>query len=280
METALAQVFENAPGIPKVLKEAMAYSLYAEGKRLRPILAGAGCEAVGGDRDLVAPLACAIEMIHTYSLIHDDLPAMDNDSLRRGRPTNHKVYGEAIAILAGDSLLTQAFTWLAQQSPIKTALTLEVIADLGHAAGMAGMAGGQVIDLQCEGKSDVMLEELEQLHRLKTGTLLEASASLGAKLVGASIAQVRALKNYGAAIGLAFQIADDILDIEGGKEIGKDVGSDVAKGKTTYPALLGLERSKSLAREWAEKAVACLHDFDAKADPLRQIATYTVERRV
>lgn len=286
-EHALAQVLENPTGVPRALHESMAYSLYAGGKRLRPVLAVAGCEAVGGNPECVTPLACALEMIHTYSLIHDDLPAMDDDDLRRGRPTNHKVYGEAVAIIAGDSLLTEAFVWLARaygplvrRGILGGALVLDVIAGLGEAAGMQGMAGGQVLDLEYEGKPDITLSQLEELHRLKTGRLLQASVALGAQLAGASDTQIAALADYGAAIGLAFQIADDILDIEGGEEIGKDIGSDQARGKITYPALLGLDQSKALAKEWIEKAITSLATFGESAEPLRQLAYYVIERKV
>jgi geranylgeranyl diphosphate synthase type II len=289
-EAELAQVLANPNGIPKALHDSMAYSLYAGGKRLRPILAIAGCATTGtgnNDRSLVSPFACTLEMIHTYSLIHDDLPAMDDDDLRRGHPTNHKVYGEAVAIVAGDALLTEAFAWICDaykpvvaEGRLSASIVLDVIADLARAAGMRGMAGGQIIDLEYEGKSGVTLTELEELHRLKTGRLLEASVALGAKLAGATTAQIGALGEYGASIGLAFQLADDILDIEGCAEIGKDIGSDAARGKVTYPALLGLDRSKALAREWVEKATAALKSFGPEADPLRQIAAYVIERKV
>ena len=287
VETHLEAVLAEPGLTPAALHASMAYSLYAGGKRLRPILAVAGCEAVGGTPELVAPFACALEMIHTYSLIHDDLPAMDDDDLRRGRPTNHKIYGEAVAIIAGDALLTEAFAWMAQayQAPVAAGRlpavrVLDVIGKLAQAAGMTGMAGGQVIDLDYEGKTTITLAQLETLHRLKTGRLLEASVALGAQLAGANPEQITALTRYGAAIGLAFQIADDVLDIEGGSEIGKDVGSDQARGKVTYPALLGLAQSKTLAREWIDKAIGYLSIFGNAAEPLRQIAVYVIERRV
>lgn len=285
VEHALSTLLEGRARAPELLQEAMEYSLCAGGKRLRPILAIAGAEAVGGTLLRVLPFACALEMIHTYSLIHDDLPAMDDDSLRRGRPTNHKVYGEALAILAGDALLTEAFAWMSrayapqvESGDLSAVLLLEVIGDLATAAGMSGMVGGQVIDLAYEGESGIRIEQLEALHRLKTGALLEASVAMGAKLAGASGAQIEALRTYGAAIGLAFQIADDILDIEGSAEIGKDIGSDEARGKVTYPALLGLEKSKILAREWIETAIRALEPFGSRAEPLRQLAHYIVER--
>lgn len=287
VETALQTVLASPGQTPSTLLDSMAYSLYAGGKRLRPILAIAGCEAVGGTAQLATPLACALEMIHTYSLIHDDLPAMDDDDLRRGHPTNHKVYGDAVAIIAGDALLTEAFAWLArayhplvENGTLSGALALDIVAKLAEAAGMAGMAGGQVIDLAYEGKNDITLAQLEHLHRLKTGRLLQASVSLGARLAGATTTQITALETYGAAIGLAFQIVDDILDIEGGDEIGKDIGSDEARGKVTYPSLLGLDASKQLARQWVDQAIAALEKFGPNAAPLRDLALYIIERRL
>jgi geranylgeranyl diphosphate synthase type II len=279
VEKALRAFLPPKSAWPEKLHEAMNYSLLAGGKRLRPILALAAAEAVGKE-DLVAlPAACALEMIHTYSLIHDDLPAMDDDDLRRGQPTNHKVFGEAIAILAGDSLLTEAFHILANQSnPDQAKTILEVIARIAKASGSQGMAGGQAIDLLSENKK-VTLEELEQLHRHKTGKLIQVSIESGALMAQASQRQFESLSRFGECIGLSFQIADDVLDIEGGEEIGKDRGSDIANQKATYPALLGLEESKRLAKELTEEALGVLEDFDAKADPLREIAKYVVYRK-
>lgn len=251
------------------------YSLNAGGKRIRPILAISTAKALGRDAQFVMPLACALEMIHTYSLIHDDLPAMDNDDLRRGKPTNHKKFGEACAILAGDCLLTKAFEVLASAP----GMTLEVIRDVAAAAGVDGMVGGQMMDLESESK-DILLSDLERIHRHKTGALLRVSVTASAKLAGAKPAQIECLGKYGRAIGLAFQIADDILDIEGGEEIGKDVGSDVDNAKATYPKLMGLDASKEKAKEVIQVALNALEGFDAQAEPLREIAKYIINRNM
>lgn len=262
------------------LKEAMDYSLRAGGKRLRPILVLAGAEAVGGKPDDVMDVACALEMIHTFSLIHDDLPAMDNDDLRRGKPTSHKVFGEAAAILAGDALLAEAFYLLSKNSCNRDPrLVLEVMSDIAFATGARGMTGGQQIDMESMGKK-LTEEELTTLHRLKTGRLITVSVTSGAKYCGAPKEKIRALNSYGQSIGLAFQIADDILDIEGDQdEIGKDVGSDIENDKATYPAIIGLDRSKNKAEELIGDAVSALSIFDGSADPLRGIAKYVVERK-
>ncbi|MBI4126388.1 MAG: polyprenyl synthetase family protein [Deltaproteobacteria bacterium] len=264
---------------PPLLIEAMRYSLEAGGKRLRPILAIAGAEAVGGAAANVMSLAVAIEMIHTFSLIHDDLPAMDNDDLRRGRPTNHKVYGDAMAILAGDALVVEAFSILARSSYANPNILLEVMRDVADAAGGKGMTGGQVQDIKATGKK-ITESELEQLHRMKTGKLITVPVVGGAKLCGASPQQVTALQVYGEALGLAFQIADDILDIEGSEaEIGKDVGSDIDSNKATYPAIIGMSAAKKKARACVDQAVSALAVFDDRADPLRAIAQFVIERR-
>lgn len=263
--------------IPAKLFESMAYSLRAGGKRLRPILVMAGAEAVGGDVKDVMNAAMAIEMIHTFSLIHDDLPAMDDDDLRRGKPTNHKVYGEAIAVLAGDGLLIQAFDLLTRNAT-DPALSMKVANDFAVAAGACGMTGGQVIDMESTGKL-ISEEELNKLHAYKTGALLRVSVVSGAKLSGASDEEIAALESYGADIGLAFQIQDDVLDIEGDEKLlGKDVGSDEGNLKSTYPAIIGLAESKKKARELIERAISALSIFGDKAEPLRQIANYIIER--
>jgi Geranylgeranyl pyrophosphate synthase len=279
VDQALADFIPPTTQWPERLHESMRYSLCAGGKRLRPILAFAAAEAVGKPFELVLPAACALEMIHTYSLIHDDLPAMDDDDLRRGQPTNHKVFGEAVAILAGDSLLTEAFEVLAKSAHNGQAeATLEVVRRIAMASGSLGMAGGQALDLMSE-KKKISLQELEQLHRHKTGKLIQVSVEAGAILAGASKRQLESLSRYGECIGLSFQIADDVLDIEGGEEIGKDIGSDVANQKATYPALMGLEESKRMAAVLTEEALAVLADFDERADPLREIARYVVYRK-
>lgn len=262
------------------LREAVRYSLLAGGKRIRPILTMASFEAICPPAsEACLRVAGALEMIHTYSLIHDDLPAMDNDDLRRGRPTNHKVFGEAMAILAGDALLTEAFLVVSRSPDVPPSVLLEVLGEIAAAAGGDGMAGGQALDLESE-KKKIDPEELETLHRHKTGRLLEVSVVSGARLAGANERDLRAIRLYGESIGLAFQIADDILDVEGGAdEMGKGTGGDAKKEKATYPSILGLEKSRALASRLAAQAVEGLKGFDEKADPLREIARYIVSRK-
>lgn len=282
IDDALLVLTAEDPSTPKALKEAMEYSLKAGGKRLRPILAIAANRAVGGDVERVLPFACALEMIHTFSLIHDDLPAMDDDDFRRGLPTNHKIFGEGIAVLAGDGLLTLAFEILScggAKNGVDAGRLLEVIRDLAQATGPSGMVGGQVLDLKAEGAS-LDAAALENVHRFKTGRLISVSVTGGAKIAGADAKKLEALKSYGDKIGLAFQIADDILNVEGdAKTLGKSVGSDAKNCKSTYPAILGLEQSKTKARELVSEAIAALDGFDAAADPLRGIAEYVVLRK-
>ena len=268
---------------PADLHKAMRYSVFAGGKRVRPVLMLAACQAVGGKRIAALPAACAMEMIHTYSLIHDDLPAMDDDDFRRGRPTNHKVFGEALAILAGDALLTEAFRLLADQQAvagISPQATFAVLGSIATAAGSTGMVGGQVVDMQSEGDESITIEAVTGIHRRKTGALIEASVTTGALLGGGTADQVEALGQYGQHIGLAFQVADDILDVEGTtEELGKDAGSDEARGKATYPALLGLESSKEYAQALVVSALQSLESFGSAAEPLRAIARYIIERK-
>jgi geranylgeranyl diphosphate synthase type II len=262
------------------LVEAMRYSMLAGGKRLRPILAIAACEAVGGDPADALGLACALEMIHTYSLIHDDLPCMDDDDLRRGRPTNHKVYGEAMATLAGDALLTDSFMVLARSSSTRAPapVILEVVAELAQAAGSAGMVIGQALDILSEGK-ETDLATLEYLHARKTGALFLASVRGGGMLGGGDPPQLGALTEYGRALGLAFQVVDDLLDVEASTEqLGKRTHKDDAHGKATYPALMGVEESHRFAHELKQRAIEALTAFDQRAEPLRRIATFVVER--
>lgn len=266
---------------PPDLFRAARYSLLAGGKRLRPILCLAAAEAVGGEAQSVLPVACALEFIHTYSLIHDDLPAMDNDDYRRGRLTSHKVFGENMAILSGDALLTEAFHLIARRelSPaIAPERLLAVAAEVAAAAGWFGMVGGQVLDVQAEGRT-LDREALERLQRLKTGAMILVSLRAGAILAGASELQLSALSDYGKRIGLAFQIADDILNVEGDPALmGKGTGSDAARGKVTFPSLLGVEASRAEAGALIGGAVAALGAFDERADPLRRIARYILER--
>ena len=262
--------------------QAMHYSLFAGGKRLRPILCLAAAEAVGGDPGEALPVACALEMIHTYSMIHDDLPAMDDDDLRRGQPTCHKQFDEATAILAGDGLLTEAFHTLAAAAPNyagREAALVEVITLLAAAAGYQGMVCGQMLDLLAEGRQ-VTLKELETIHRLKTGALLTASLRSGALIGGGTRVQVALLTSYGEKFGLAFQVTDDLLDVEGeAAEMGKAPGMDEKRQKATYPALLGLDAAKEWARRLVAAAVAELEPLGEKAAPLAEIARYLLVRR-
>jgi geranylgeranyl diphosphate synthase type II len=264
--------------IPERLLAAMEYSLLAGGKRLRPVLC-LSCAALCGSAEARAlPFAASIELIHTYSLIHDDLPAMDNDDLRRGRPTNHKVFGEAAAVLAGDGLLTEAFVHMAD-TRLPPELVLAALAELARAAGAAGMVGGQMLDMEYTGAGKAELE-LAAMHARKTGALLKASCLCGALLAGAGAAWTDALARYGAAFGAAFQIVDDILDVTGtAEELGKTPGKDSAQGKLTYPSLLGLERSRELALEQARLAESCLDAFSGpEAEFLRDLALSQVRR--
>lgn len=282
VEEALDRYLPKESEMPVTLHKAMRYSMMAGGKRIRPILCIASCEAVGGKAKKALPVACALEMVHTYSLIHDDLPAMDNDDFRRGRPTNHKVFGEAVAILAGDALLTEAFRIMTNSNLRKTIrpdAILDVISDLAKASGSFGMVGGQVVDMESEG-IEIDLPTLEYLHTRKTGALILASIKGGAKIGEGTYEEIEALTRYGECLGLAFQIADDILDIEGNiEETGKDVGSDLERKKATYPSILGMPASKERASELIDMAIDSLRGFDEKAEPLREIAKYVVERR-
>ena len=283
VDAALGGLWCDLPPYPTHLVSAMRYSLEAGGKRLRPILCIAASEAVGGlEESAVMPAACALELIHTYSLIHDDLPAMDNDNLRRGKPTCHIAFDEATAILAGDALLTAAFEVLAvagRRIENNATKWLEVIEVISRAAGYSGMVQGQMMDLSAEGRT-ILAEELEGLHRLKTGALIEASVKAGAVLGGGHSQQVDALGAYGRHIGLAFQLADDILNIEGKPEIlGKPVGSDQVQDKATGPALMGLEQAKARARELISRAVDEMKAFGSLGEPLAALARYVIERQ-
>jgi geranylgeranyl diphosphate synthase type II len=281
VDKALEALVPPAKTFPPAVFEAMRYSLFAGGKRVRPILAVAAAEALGAKTASLLPAAGALELIHTYSLVHDDLPAMDDDDLRRGRPTCHKVYGEAIAILAGDGLLTMAFEALSDPRRLKAIPAprlLAIIREIATASGVFGMVGGQVVDIQSEGK-EMDLPTLEYIHTHKTGALIRASIRVGALYAKAGERQFAALSRYGELVGLAFQIADDILDLTGKEEeIGKDVGSDLEKGKMTFPSFYGLEESRRRAVEVVDKAVAVLKGFDKKADPLRDLARYIITR--
>ncbi len=267
---------------PAVLHESIRYSLLAGGKRIRPILTIAAAEAIGPPPQAMLPVACAFEFIHTYSLIHDDLPAMDNDDFRRGKPTNHKVYGDGMAILAGDGLQTMAFEWCSRAdlvNDIEPFVQVQIIAELAIGSGNQGMVGGQVLDIQAENQQ-VDLTELQNIHAHKTGKLIRASVRAGALLAGANLTQFELLTGYADDIGLAFQFADDVLNVTGTREeLGKDANTDAERGKQTYPSFYGLEGAKKLAQECADRAIGRLSSFDDKADPLRGIAQYIVSRR-
>jgi len=281
IDKALEKLVPPSTAFPPSVHEAIRYSLFAGGKRVRPILAVAAAEALGSKIADLLPIAGSLELVHTYSLIHDDLPAMDNDDFRRGRATCHKVYGEAIAILAGDGLLTMAFETLSDPRRLKAAPAgrlISIIREIATASGVYGMVGGQVVDMESEGR-DIDFPTLEYIHMHKTGSLIRASVRVGALYAKASRKQFVALTHYGEKIGLAFQIADDILDITGRREeTGKDAGSDLKKGKQTFPSFYGLEESRRRALEVAESAILSLKDFDRKADPLRELAKYIVHR--
>jgi len=264
------------------LGEAMRYSLISGGKRVRPLLVYAACQALGGDLADADGAAMAVELIHAYSLIHDDLPAMDDDDLRRGQPTCHRVFGEALAILAGNSLQSLAFEVLAKEvgNPTKTNTRLAMLSALAQAVGAAGLQGGQAIDLNAVGKS-LTQNELEQMHRHKTGALIEASVHLGALSSGkASDDELAALQNYSQRIGLAFQVQDDILDVESDTEtLGKTQGKDKQQDKPSFAALLGLPAAKDYAEQLCQQALEALNTFDKRAEPLRALARYIVARR-
>ena len=281
VDAALDAYLPQRDTLPQRLHEATRYSVFAGGKRIRPILLLAACEALGADSEEALPAACAVEMIHTYSLIHDDLPAMDDDDLRRGKPTNHKVFGEAIAILAGDALLTEAFLLLSNPL-VLTGISQDerrrLIHILAKNAGSRGMVGGQVVDMESEQQA-IDLPTLEYIHTHKTGALILGAVQMGAILGGADEQQFRSLKRFGETIGLAFQIADDILDIVADeKRLGKDVGSDQQRGKATYPSLLGLAAARQRKDELFGIAAQSLEPFGALARPLRDIAEFIVNR--
>ncbi|MFM9961373.1 MAG: polyprenyl synthetase family protein [Planctomycetaceae bacterium] len=298
VEASLAKCLSAESGLggecPPRLREAMSYSLLAGGKRLRPVLVLMACEACGGDSEAALPAACALEMIHTYSLIHDDLPAMDDDDYRRGRLTNHKVYGEALAILAGDALLTLAFELVARDvRPASVAAAC--CADLAFAAGACGMVGGQVADLEAEtrrtGEPPMMdLEsnqlsraacatELEAIHRRKTGRLIRSALTLGGRIAQADVATLGTLDHYGTCIGLAFQIADDVLDVTGSQEkLGKGVGKDADLGKLTYPGLIGLDRSRRMAQQLIDEACQAIAPWGERGRSLQAMAQFVLER--
>ena len=283
VDAALERYLPKKEEFTSNLHKAIQHSLFAGGKRIRPILSIASFEAVGGKGEGILPFACALEMIHTYSLIHDDLPALDNDDYRRGKPTCHKVFGEAIAILAGDGLLTEAFRLMTTQPPGESGssdggVILDLVNEVARAAGVLGMVGGQVVDVESEGKG-VDLPTVQYIHARKTGAMISVSVRVGAKLGGAKGEILNALTRYGESVGLAFQVADDILNVEGKAALmGKKTGSDLSRGKATYPSVLGLEESKKKGGELVKMAVDALKPFGPEADPLREIAHFVATR--
>jgi geranylgeranyl diphosphate synthase, type II len=277
IEALLRQSLERLTGTPETLRDAMAYSLLAGGKRLRPLLCLAFAEAVTGKRAprTAEDAACALEYVHTYSLVHDDLPAMDDDDVRRGKPTSHVVYGEALAILAGDALLTEAFSLLSSGPEAERLLLVRLLA---AASGAKGMVGGQVLDIAED--RPALESYLTRLHGMKTGALLQASCTLGVASVGGTVAQLAAASAYGSAVGLAFQIADDVLDVTASKEaLGKPAGADKEAGRHTYPAVLGLEASRKKALALVEEAVEAVAQLETVPGPLQALARYSVERK-
>ncbi len=281
VDEALKKVMPKETDFPQSLHKAMRYTLFPGGKRIRPILAIAAYEVVGGKGDGILPYACALELIHTYSLIHDDLPALDDDDYRRGKPTTHKVFGEAMAILAGDALLSEAFRLMSTQGfggEVDPRVAMEAIGEISMAAGSAGMIAGQVVDMESEGKK-VELPILEFIHTHKTGSLILACVRAGGRLAGATDIEMEALTRYGKAVGLSFQITDDILDVEGSRaSIGRPPGVDSARNKVTYPALLGLKESKRRYNELIGRAIEALDLFGDRGEALREIARYIGNR--
>ncbi len=278
VEKALREAVPPAATKPATIHRAMRYSLLAGGKRLRPVLCCAAAEACGGTTRDAMPAACAVELVHTYSLVHDDLPCMDDDDLRRGRPTSHKVFGEGTAVLAGDALLTRAFGMLAAARPRARHSAADLVAELARAAGSRGLVAGQVADLEAENRrpSEPMLYFI---HATKTGMLLRAALKLGGMCAGAGKAPLAALDHFGFALGLAFQIQDDILDAtQSADKLGKTAGKDAAAGKVTFPALFGLERSRELSAYWTDQAVEALRNFGAKGATLRALAGLILRR--
>jgi geranylgeranyl diphosphate synthase, type II len=278
VERGLHRFLPRESAKPKTIHQAMRYSLFAGGKRLRPALCLAAAQACGGAWEPALPLACAVECIHTYSLIHDDLPAMDNDDFRRGKLTNHKVFGEGIAILAGDALLTQAFEIAALCPGWARYAPRDVIRELAVAAGSKQLIAGQVADLEAEGKK-LGASQLKYIHERKTSALLCCAVRLGGMSANCSPRQLDSLTRFGYYVGLAFQVIDDILDVtQTSEKLGKTAGKDVQAQKATYPAIVGLESSRRIARHLTRRAYAALEPFDARADALRALARYLLER--
>jgi geranylgeranyl diphosphate synthase type II len=285
VDRTLRDVLRTRPGRPARLAEAMRYAVLGPGKRLRPVLAAASAEAIGGaDAARAAvPFGCAIELIHAYSLVHDDLPAMDDDDERRGKPSLHVAYDEALAILTGDALLTEAFTVVANAVPALgrsgAARGMQIVAEIASASGADGMVAGQVVDLASEGLADVTLRTVTAIHRRKTGALIRCAVRVGAIAAGASPARLASLTTYGEALGLAFQIADDVLDAtHASDKIGRKGGGDAARGKATYPGLLGVDGARRRARRAADDACEALQPLGARAEPLAALVRHVVGR--
>jgi len=283
VDSALEGYFPTKTESTATIQKAIRHSLFAGGKRIRPILAIAAFEAAGGKGNKILPYGCALEMIHTYSLIHDDLPGIDNDDFRRGKPTCHKVFGEAIAILAGDALLTEAFKLMTDRPDryrrLDESMILDIVNKVARAAGISGMVGGQALDIESEGK-EVDLATLQSIHTHKTGALILVSIQIGAILAGAKKQTLKAFTHYGEKVGLAFQIVDDILNVEGKAALlGKSTGGDLSKRKATYPSLFGIEESKRKAKELVTLAVDALSPFGTEVDPLKGIARFIVSRQ-
>lgn len=278
----LDEVTPSAATPPVTLHESMRYSLLAGGKRVRPILAIAAAESLGPPPSGLMAVACSLELVHTYSLIHDDLPSMDNDDFRRGKPTNHKVYGEAMAVLTGDALLTMAFDLISRPDLMKGCdpmRQVRILQELAFGSGNMGMVGGQVFDIQAE-HQDIDLPTLQNIHKHKTGMLIRAAVRMGAMAGGADDRQLDVMTGYAEDVGLAFQIADDVLNVTGTRqELGKNPNTDAERGKKTYPAFYGVEGAKRLADECATRAIARLSSFGASADPLRDLARYITARK-
>ena len=278
IDDALNKFLPRGTTRPKTVHQGMRYSIFAGGKRLRPILTLAAAEACGGELQNAIPPACSVEIMHTYSLVHDDLPAMDDDDLRRGRPTSHKVYGEGMAVLIGDALLTEAFTVLAHTTPTPRYSLKEILLEFSQCGGSKKLIGGQVLDLEGEGK-DLTKAQLVRIHENKTAALLTTSLRLGGMTANATTKRLQALTDFGYNLGLAFQVIDDILDVtQSTEQLGKTAGKDEAVNKATYPSILGLEKSKKEAKRLTQKALASLETFGKKASHLEAIAHHLLDR--
>jgi geranylgeranyl diphosphate synthase type II len=279
VERALDQAIPKATTRPQTLHRAMRYSLFAGGKRLRPILVLAAAETISGQSDDAIPLACAVECIHTYSLIHDDLPCMDDDDLRRGKPTSHKVFGEGVAVLAGDALLTIAFELASRCRGWPRYSVADAIHELAYASGSRQLVAGQVVDLECEGKK-ISAADLRYIHERKTAALITSSIRLGAMSANATPKQLASLTEFGSALGLAFQVIDDILDItQTSEQLGKSAGKDLKAEKATYPSILGMPKAQAEAKRLTNKAMNALKPFGKKGESLRAVADYLLDRQ-